>query len=166
MEKLMNGNDESAKQQVERVDKALDEYERSQGLPKLVPHNEAETYLNMSRGEMHKMYPDDCGEAAVILAQYAFHIQRACNEELARMNWAEDMIKKTIAYEISQYKAASYEERKIQAVNGNDFTSKLDKIRIWAKARYDRIAYLSSKIEFLAQTFRDLQQTKRRQTNA
>lgn len=161
----MDGTVEYAMQHMEKVTKALNDYELSKGLPLIQPNNEAEKYLNISREEMRKMYPDECGEASALLAQFAFHIQRACNEELARMNWAEDVIKRTIANELSQYRAASYEERKLQAIQGNDYAFKLDQIRTWAKARYDRISYLPSKIEFLAQTFRDLQQMKRRQAN-
>lgn len=159
----MSGNAESASQQLDKINKALAEYERSKGVPAITPHNEAEQYLNMPHTELRKMTPEQCGEAAVVLAQYGFHLQRAFNEEVARMNWAEDVAKRTIAGDVKQYQAPSFEERKMLAIRGNEYASKLDQIRSWAKARSERLSYLSSKVEFLARTMLELQQTRRRQ---
>ena len=159
----MDGESESAKQRLDKINKALEEYEHSIGIPVLAPHNEAERYLNMSHKEMNHLSDIDCGEAATVLAQYSFHIQRAANKELGIANWADDMAKKAIASELQQYRGASFEERRMQALKENEYANKLDQIRIWARARYDKIAFLSNRIEFIARTFMDLQQTKRRQ---
>jgi hypothetical protein len=161
----MSGNHESAQELLARINKALDEYETKQGLPVGQPHREAERYLNINHKELSKMSPEECGEAAVVLAQYAFHLQRSYNAELSRINWSADNVSRTISDEIQQYRASSLEERRQLAIRGNEYASKLDQIRTWAQARADRLSYLSSRVEFLAKSMMELQQTKRRYKN-
>lgn len=161
----MNGPKEleNAKSVMEKIDAALADYEKASGLPSITPNSEAEQYLNMSHKELQPMTAELCGEAAVVLAQYSFHLQRCYNSELARITWAEDSIRRTITDSINQVRGASFEERKMQATKQNEYAFKLDQIRTWAKCRADKLSYLASKVEFLARTFLDLQQTKRRQ---
>jgi hypothetical protein len=161
----MSGEIDYAKQKLERINKALDEYEESKGLIKYKPHNEADRFINMKHSDMQKLTPDELGEAAILLAQFAYHIQRAFNEEVGRVNWAEDEVKRTIAGEVNQYQGSSYEERKLLAIKENEYARKLDYIRSYAKARADRLGYLSSRMEFLAKMFSDLRQTKKREYN-
>lgn len=160
----MNGPEEleNATATLKRIDAALEEYEKGCGLPKVQIHSEAEQYLNMNHDDINRLSAEYCGEAAIVLAQYSFHLQRCYNAELARMTWAEDSIKRTITENINQVKGASFEERKMQATKQNEYAFKLDQIRTWAKCRADKLSYLASKVEFLARTFLDLQQTKRR----
>lgn len=161
----MNGEGEllTAKQQLEKIDAALKQYEKTCGLPDIVPHSEAEQYLNISHKELQRLSSEECGEAAVVLAQYSFHLQRCLNAEIARMTWAEDTVKHTITDQLKQQGGNSFEERKMASIKHNEFAYKVDQIRMWAKCRADKLAYLASKVEFLARTFLDLQQTKRRQ---
>jgi hypothetical protein len=158
-------NESSVAEKSQQLDDILEKYERSCGIPKIQIHSEAEQYLNMNHQSLAKLTAEQCGEAAVTLAQFGFHIQRCYNAEMARANWAEDIIKRTIASEVGQYKAASFEERKLQAIRGNDYADKLDKLRLAAKARADKLSYIGARIEFLAKTMLELQQTKRRQYN-
>lgn len=158
----MNGAGELPKARMDKIVAALDEYERSVGLPEIVPHSEAEQYLNMTHIELNRLTAIQCGEAAVVLAQYAFHIQRSHNKELARANWAEDSTDREVAASLNQHSAYSFKERRLLAVADNDYAVNLDKIKTWAKARAERLAYLATRVEFLSKTMLDLQQTKRR----
>lgn len=161
----MNGEEELESTQaiVQKYDEALNKYETGIGLNSYVLHSEAEKYLNMPHDELRKLSAEDCGEAAVVLAQLSFSIQKHYNQELARIGLCEEEIRRTITNEISQYRGNSFEERKMQAIRGNDKAIKLDRIKGWAQARANRLSYLASKIEFLSRTFLDYQQTKRRQ---
>jgi hypothetical protein len=161
----MNGETDYAKQKLDKVNKALQEYEQGCGVPKYAPRNEAERFINMKHDEIKKLLPDELGEGAVILGQFSYHLQQTYNEEIARVTWAEDEVKRTIAGYVNQYQGSSYEERKLLAIKESEYASKVDAIRGWAKARADRIGYLSSKVEFLARMFGELQQSKRRQYN-
>lgn len=159
----MAGNEGWGKKQMEKLQKALDEYEQGIGLPAVKPHNEAERYLNMNYDGINKLTPEELQAGAILLAQFSFHLQRSYNNELARSNWAESETKKIIAPDIKQYQGSSYEERKMLAIKENDIASQLQSIHVYAKARAERLAYLASRVEFLAKTFADMRHTKRKE---
>ena len=97
---------QTTKEQVEHWDKILDEYESSIGLTKYPEEHsfskeEFDNYFSMSRDIIEKLTPEDCAQIAYRLAQYYFHIQRTVNRESARYNWAEEVIKETIADELN-----------------------------------------------------------------
>ena len=168
----MSGNEESkasrfpnpAKEELEKWDKILDEYESSTGLtPFLMAYKnpEATEYMHMNRGHIEKLSPQDCASAALILNELSFHVQRAYNREIARVNWAEDTIKGLVAHEVQNYKGYSYAERLEQAIRNNSHASKLKRIKIYAKQRSDRLSFLSSNINNRADIFLAVQRSKR-----
>ena len=87
-----------AKEQLDKIDTVLDEYESSLGLPKFNDdfHDDtAKRYLQLSRDQIEKLTPEQCAEAALLLASLSFHIQRSYNREIARVNWADKTLKTT-----------------------------------------------------------------------
>ena len=169
----MNGNKElktdktlpsPAKEELEKWDKILDEYEISTGLPPFLAqyrNPEATQYMHMARNQIEKLSPQDCASAALILNELSFHIQRAYNREIARVNWAEDTIKTLVAQEVHNYKGYSYAERLEQAIKNNTHAMKLKKIKVYAKQRSDRLSFLSSNINNRADIFLAVQRSKR-----
>ena len=89
-----------AKEQLDKIDSVLDQYECSLGLPKFNDNfydDTAKRYLQLSRDQMEKLTPEQCAEAALLLASLSFHIQRSYNREIARVNWADRTLKTTLA---------------------------------------------------------------------
>ncbi len=155
---------QTSSDQVNYWDNILDEYENSLGLPKYNPstfdESELSTYLNMDRSSIEKLTPEDCGEISYRLAQFAFHVQRTANREAARLNWAEENIKETIADEINNYKGYGYIEKSTQAIKHNEKANALNKIKKYAKQRSDRLSYLASSIKNLSDILISIQKTK------
>ena len=164
METKISMNTKTSKDEIAEWDRILDEYETSIGIPKYasdtLPETELNTYLTMSRDALEKMTVDDCGQISYRLAQFAFHVQRTLNRELARYNWAEDTIKETIADEINNYKGYGYVEKSSQAIKHNDRASSLQKIKKYAKQRADRLTYLASSIKNLSDILIAIQKSK------
>jgi hypothetical protein len=159
----MSGETElTLEQKLNQLDAALDKYEKSKGLPDVVPHGEAQQYLNINQAQLAKLTPEQCGEAAVMVAQFGFHLQKVYNREIGVINWCEDCIQRTITPELKQYNAPSADERKRLAIRGNEYASKLQRLKSIAQARVDRLSYLPAKVEWLSRTLLELQQTKRR----
>lgn len=161
------GNPNSAmntKDQVNEWDKVLDEYEQGIGISKYVsdslPEDELNTYFKMSRDQIEKLTPDDCGQIAYRLGQFALHVQRSINRELARMNWAEETIKEVIADEVNTYKGYGYIEKSIQAIKHNERASALNKIKKYAKQRSDRLQYIANSIKNLSDIMLSISRTK------
>ena len=152
----------NSKEQVEYWDKILDENENSIGFNpynNVFQHN-MEQYFSMTRDDIESMSPEDCAQVSYVLGQFAFHIQRSINREIARVNWAEDSIKEVIADEINNYKGYGYIEKSLQAIKHNDKASSLNKIKKYAKQRSDRLSYLANNIKNLSDIMLSVQKAK------
>jgi len=154
----------SSKEEVKYWDDVLDEYEQSVGLPSykndVLPESELNEYLTMNRDSLEKLGPEDCAQISYRLAQYSFHIQRTINREIARYNWADEVIKETIADEINNYKGYGYLEKSGQAIKHNDKASSLNKIKVYAKQRSDRLSYIANGIKNLSDILISIQRNK------
>lgn len=154
----------NTKQEVETWDKVLDDYEKGIGLPNYLTDSISETelqeYLTMNRNVIEKLSPEDCAQISMRLGQFAFHIQRTLNREIARHNWAEETIKETIAFDINNYKGYGYAEKSYQAIAGNDKAQALNKIKKYAKQRMDRLGYLANNLKNLSDILLSIQRNK------
>lgn len=155
----------SAKEELQYWDKILDEYEKSISLPDYSTTNgsieqEINEYLTMSRDQIEKLSPEDCAQIAYRLAQFAFHIQRTANREIARYNWAEESIKEIIADDINNYKGYGYIEKSTQAIKHNEKAQAINNIKKFAKQRSDRLSYIANSIKNLSDIIMSVQKTK------
>ena len=154
----------TSKEEVKYWDDILDEYEQSLGLNlyknDALPEIELNEYLTMNRDILEKVTPEDCAQIAYRLAQFCFHIQRTINREIARYNWAEEIIKEAIADELNNYKGYGYIEKSIQAIKHNDKAQSLNKIKNYAKQRSDRLSYLANSIKNLSDVILSIQKSK------
>ena len=155
----------TAKEDLQHWDKILDEYETSISIPEYsqscgVPEEEINTYLTMSRNEIEKLSPEDCAQISYRLGQFAFHVQRTINREIARQNWSEETIKETIADEINNYKGYGYIEKSLQAIKHNEKAQALSSIKKFAKQRTDRLSYIANSLKNLSDIMLSIQRTK------
>ena len=154
----------TAKDEIAYWDNILDEYENSIGLPKykasVLSEDELSQYLTMTRDEIEKLTPEDCGQIAYRLSQFSFHTQRTINREQARFDWAEDTIKSIIADEINSYKGYGYIEKSSQAIKHNEKASAIDKIKKYAKQRLNRLSYLATSINNMSNILLSVQKLK------
>lgn len=155
---------QTAKESIKYWDSVLDEYEQSIGMPLYkddgMPSDELNEYLTMNRDTLEKLNPEDCAQISYRLAQFAFHIQRTVNRELARYNWAEEVIKETIADELNNYKGYGYIEKASQAIKHNDKAQALNKIKNYAKQRSDRLSYIANSVKNLSDILLSIQKNK------
>lgn len=154
----------SSKEEVKHWDDVLDEYERSVGLPTykndILPETELNQYLTMNRDVLEKLSPEDCAQISYRLGQFSFHIQRTVNRELARYNWADELIKETIADELNNYKGYGYAEKAGQAIKHNERAQALNNIKRFAKQRSDRLSYLANGTKNLSDILLSIQKNK------
>ena len=155
---------QTSSDQVGYWDNILDEYESGLGLPKYAVNtfldSELNEYLTMDRSSIEKLSPEDCAQISYRLGQFAFHIQRTANREMARLNWAEESMKEVIADELNNYKGYGYAEKSAQAIKHNDKATSLNKIKKYAKQRSDRLYFLASSVKNLSDILISIQRTK------
>ncbi len=155
----------TAKEELEKIDGVLDEYENVTGVSgfnRPGEPEELERYLTMDRKDIEALSVEDCGYIAMRLSQFAFHIQRAQNRELARVGWAKSRINITTAEEVQQQKGYGREEKLWQAIKGNEYAKKLHQIQTFAEQRATRLNFMSSGLNNLAEMVKSIKFNKMR----
>ena len=151
-----------ARERLAKLDSVLDEYESSIGLPKFTDNfhdDSAKKYLQLTRDQIEKLTPAQCSEAALLLSGLAFHLQRSYNREIARINWADKILKSTIAGKEQSYRG-SWDSQFNQAVKEDGYATKIADIKRYAQQRADRLTYLSSSIKHMSDIFLSVQRSK------
>ena len=152
----------TASDQLKKLDSVLDEYERSLGVPEFNDEfhdDSAKRYMALSRGQIEKLTPAECAEAALLLGSLSFHMQRAYNREVARVNWAKQTLRSTVAGREQSYRG-SWESQFNQAIKEDGYTSKVLTIKRYAQQRADRVTYLSSSVKNISDIFLSVQRSK------
>ena len=144
-------------------DQILDEYESSLGLPKFKEfggnEERIEQYLSMSRDQLEKLDRQTCAVIAYELVAYSVFIQRALNRQMARVNWAKENIKRIIGPKLGNYKG-SWNQQEYSAIKDDDVANKLQRIKIYAQGRVDRLSFLASSLKNLGDFLKNLQYSK------
>ena len=150
------------------MDERMDEFEAGAGLRKSSlreeTENEVAELLTMTPGELRDMDAVACVEAAVILEEFALHIQRAENYQKTRVNWANARIEKMIAPNLHKQPGYSHEERRAKAISLDDAAMATEQERLNAALRIDRISYLCNRISTMAKRLAELASLKRGRT--
>lgn len=152
----------TASEQLKKLDSILDEYERSLGISEFADQfqdDSAKKYMSLSRLQIEKLTPSECAEAALLLGALSFHMQRAYNREVARVNWAKQTLRSTISGREQSYRG-SWESQFNQAVNEDSYTRKMLAIQKYAQQRVDRLTYLASSIKNISDIFLAVQRAK------
>tara|TARA_R110002020_G_scaffold95727_2_gene229471 strand:- start:1841 stop:2329 length:489 start_codon:yes stop_codon:yes gene_type:complete len=152
----------TASEQLKKLDSILDEYERSLGISEFADQfqdDSAKKYMSLSRPQIEKLTPSECAEAALLLGALSFHMQRAYNREVARVNWAKQTLRSTISGREQSYRG-SWESQFNQAVNEDSYTRKMLAIQKYAQQRVDRLTYLASSIKNISDIFLAVQRAK------
>ena len=152
----------TAKDRLSKLDSVLDEYESSLGIPTFTNdfHDEsAKKYLQLSRDQIEKFTPEQCAEAALLLASLSFHLQRSYNREVARVNWADQVLKTIVSGREQQYRG-SWDSQFYQAVKEDGYATKVADIKKYAQQRADRLTYLASSIKNISDIFLSVQRSK------
>lgn len=149
---------QTVSEQLKQFQKKLDEYEREVGLPliQLGNTNEVEKILQVTRRDLQKLGPQEREEYAFILRQFSFHLQRKTNVEQSVVLTCDETIKRRYAPLIAKSRGYSYEERVLSVLHDDEIFQVVSQIRAYAKARLERLAFLSPKIDGLANTLSNM----------
>ena len=153
----------TAKENMELLENLLDEYEQKLGLPKFVEDNkfnDVEGYLSYTRDQLDQLAPDVANEISFRLVSYAIYLGRAYNREISRQNWAKSEIDNIIGPKLNNYTGYGYKEKFPAALADDEYAMALEEIRQYSVQRSDRLNYVSSNINKLADTLRNIAQSK------
>jgi hypothetical protein len=149
---------------LEELEAILQSYVEQHKVGKIAASGRVEQLLQYGGDDIRRMSDEECGEAAWELRRHAAYIQSVINHEKAVINWATRNIDLKIAKRIEQYSGqyASFEQKKLQAINDNDVTRNLYILRTYAENRVSKLEYLPGQLSGLAETMLQQQQQKRR----
>lgn len=159
--------DETPKDHLTRIDKLLDEYERSIGLPAYDATNHDETEIakcmNMPREAMERLFPEDCSQIAGVLLNFSVHLTRSMNRDKARITWCDGELRKLATPRMNQYRSCggSFQHIFDMSVMDDDYTLKLFNIKLYAQERIDRISYIAKGVNDIAENFKEMGRNKR-----
>jgi hypothetical protein len=154
---------DNVKLAMEKIQEALDDYERSLGLLSTSNIDSAEIngYFTMTRDQINSLSPLDANEIAVRLIQYCIYIQKEHNKEQSRFNWSVAEITKYVSDKLDQISGyVKYENKVYLLAKQDEFLAKLTAIRDYAQVRLDRLTYLATSVRNLADCFINCSRTK------
>jgi hypothetical protein len=125
--------------------------------------DEAVRYMDLPAGERHKLTPDECGEAAVVLAQWAAHVSRACQREEADAEMLAERITEVVRLRLNQQNAYSPQERRALAIAEDSTASRLELQRVAAHVKARRLAYHANRIDRVSRAYEALANARKRE---
>lgn len=128
---------------------------------RIKPPERVDEILSISYEVMQKLGYEECGENAFILSQQAYYLQQEYNFYKNRVDWAESsMLFLTAKYcPIDNYMKNDEKAARL-AVNNTVARSLLNMI-VEAKVYVSSLSNLSTKIEKIAESYKQLQFSKR-----
>jgi len=146
---------------VDKLDAALDEYEKKIGLSNL-KESAVTQYLNLTQEVLRKMSPEECGEAAYLLNQEALFVQHEINKHKAQMDWANSRINRIIYSQLQNYggKYDNHDVRRTLAIKGDSAAQELQKVVDKADRIISRLSYVPNHLSKLASVLLDYRHTK------
>jgi hypothetical protein len=151
-------------QTIDDLMKILDNYVRNNKITGVCINEDIAGLLDINRDELKVLSSEECGENAVLLAKYAYYIQQLCNRESTSLHITEECLNKIISKNYAAFKGQfmKEDEVKMRIIEGNDAAQEYNSIKVLAKARVTQLSFLANRVQFMAQTFLELQQSKRK----
>ena len=158
-----------AKQKMENVQNALDEYEQKIGFPSTekppCEEGELSSYLQMEKGEVNGLTLQNCDEITLRLAQSVIYLRRLYNKEVSRITWCESEIVAYICDKINtvggQYDKFDIKLRIIAKTD--NYLDALLKFKSYAQQRKDRLNDLANDLNGLKFVILEVKKTRMRE---
>jgi hypothetical protein len=160
-----------AKQKMENVQNALDEYEAKIGLPPTdkppCEEGELSSYLEMEKGEIAALTLQQCDEITMRIAQSIIYLRRLYNKETSRITWCENEITAYVCDKLNtvggQYDKYDIKVRMIAKTD--NYLDSLLKFRSYAQQRKDRLSDIANDLNGLKFVMVEIKKTKMREKN-
>jgi hypothetical protein len=162
---MSSGKKESVSDRLAAAEARLDAYEASHGVPSGVPESvktAAMSLLDADPARLAKMPPDELEGGAYSIRRYSLYLQSVVNRERSRVRWAEENMQAMFGALIASQRAYSPGERKAMAIRGNEAASALERVRVEAQLRLDRVGFLKDQLEGLASSLLSMRSLRKR----
>lgn len=152
-----------------KAEKILDEYEKLSGIPefRMFDDSQISKYFNMSIEQLNKLSGMECAEAAYMLAQYSYYMQRLYNRESAKNKWAHSQMARMVCDKMDSYDTYMKYEHKIELIaKENTAVQRLQSIILYSSQIMERLNFLSTSIKNMCEIMSNIQKAKSYQNKA
>lgn len=138
----MSGHEKlTASERLARFEKSVEDYINAKHLCAIGFNVEAVGVLNMKIEDLKDLSSEDCVAGSYVVFAYANYLQEEYNQNLVKLNYANDTLRQIVANEMGQFdKYMKHEIKQQHVINNNEFAVKIDNIRKHAQARVDRMS--------------------------
>jgi len=147
----------------------LDNYEKLSGLTQFNIFDESQIskYFDMRIEQLNKLSAIECAEAAYVLAQYSFYLQRLYNRESAKSRWASDQMAKLICDKLGDYSDFTKYDHKVALIaKENSVVERLRSITSYTEQLMARLNFLSTSVKNMCEIMSNIQKAKSFQNKA
>jgi hypothetical protein len=158
-----------AKQKMENVQNALDEYEAKIGLPPTdkppCEEGELSSYLEMEKGEIAALTLQQCDEIIMRIAQSIIYLRRLSNKEVARISWCDGEICDYVCDKLYTVggKYDKYDVKVCILAKTDNYLTQIVKFKNYARQRVDRLSGLADDLNSLKFVILEIKKTKMRE---
>jgi len=152
------------REQFDEYKKVLAKLDEMTNMSNIPLNSEVNDIISMKYTVLSKLVAEQCGEYAFLLSQYATYLQSQQNDAKAKAKWAKDKIMEQVCPLLNNYgdTYVKFEIKRQLAVNESESLLLLDAIEKKAETVVIKLDFIGSRINSMAQTLIELQQTKRR----
>lgn len=142
----------------------MNSYLSSHGLGKNTYNAIVDKYLGLSPDVLNKLDASELGEAAYLLSQYSFYLQRELNQKKAVIDWCDRNIDKLTMPVLSNYgdSFVKFEQKRMAAILENPVAVELAGIRGKALNQLTSLSDLPYRVEKMSDRLAALQATRRK----
>ncbi len=147
------------KRRLEEVESLLDEYDKKLFLNKITIK---EIDIETSISNINHMPIEDIHQISLEWGYYALGLQKEINKHKTRKVWTDSNLHKYVIKQSKEQSGYTYEERKDNVINGDEYASSLYDLQTKVTMAIERLSFLVNKIDFLIKIALDIVETKRR----
>lgn len=119
--------------------------------------------LDLRTSDIAKMTTEELNIWRLEIAQYLLFLQKQINKHKSIVNWSDAAYRLYIGTKALNYSAFSFEERKMQAADHDNYAKELNMLKMTSQAFLDRMDFLPPKIAALSDIARDIIWARKRE---
>ena len=151
----------NADEQLQKFEEALSKYIDGKSLNPVQFKEEFVYAANLTDESMSMFTAEECVKQAYLLNGYSNYLQSEYNDNVVKLNFAKDNIRKIVASESHRFdKYTKHEMKEQHVVNENSFANRLDVMRKHAQARVDAMQDTIRDVRRMADCLMELSKRK------
>jgi len=146
---------------LEEAQTILDAFENQHILKIQYDGAEIQTIMSLDLKQLELLSVETCANYSYILSQYALYIQKVYNNESSKLKWINNKILDLVCDKLNDYDQYTKYEIKLRLIaKENEIVARLLKLQNLTEQKLDRINFIASNINILADKMVEIKRAK------